>query len=160
MGKSIYKSENKIVKTALIIVKNICLAALITLVASFAMGYKFLNILTGSMTPTLPVDTVVMVKHVPIEDVEVGDIVTFKAGENNVTHRVVEKQVYGKKVTLKTQGDAKENLGTRETVTENNFVGVVICHFPYLGVLLDLIRDNIIIITVCIVLAMFIVVYS
>lgn len=160
MEKTIYKKENKIAKTILIIIRNICLAFLITLVASFAFGYKFLNILTSSMTPTMPVNTVVVVKHISIEDVEIGDVVTFKSGENNVTHRVVEKQVNGRNVVLKTQGDAAENVGSREVVTDNNFVGVVVCYFPYLGVLLDLIKDNIIIITVCIVLAMFIVVYS
>ncbi len=160
MEKSIFKKENSVIKFILVVIRNICLAGLITLVFAFASGYKFLNILTGSMTPTMPIDTVVMIKHVPIDKVEVGDVVTFKQGKDNVTHRVIEKSGKGVKTVLTTQGDAAQNQGSHETVTERNFVGVVICHFPYLGVLLDIIRDNIIIITVCIVLAMFIVVYA
>lgn len=160
MGRNIYRRENKVLKYTFITIKNLCLAFLITLVAAFALGYKFLNILTGSMTPTMPVNTVVIVKQIDMKDVEVGDVVTFKMGDSNVTHRVVEKQDTGRNVVLKTQGDAAENQGTRETVTKENYVGTVIYYVKDLGVLLELIKDNIIIIVVCIVLALFIVTYS
>ena len=160
MGKDIYKRENKVLKITLIVIKNICLALLITLVFAFATGFKFLNILTGSMTPTMPVNTVVVVKKIPISQVELGDVITFKMGDSNVTHRVVEINNSNRNTVLYTQGDAAQNQGSRETVTEDNFVGVVVFHIPYLGVLLNLIKDNIIIITVCIVLALFIITYS
>ena len=160
MGRNIYKRENKVIKYTFITIKNLCLAFLIALVASFALGYKFLNILTGSMTPTMPVNTVVIIKQIDMKDVEIGDVVTFKMGDSNVTHRVVEKQDTGRNVVLKTQGDAAENQGTRETVTKDNYVGTVIYYVKDLGVLLELIKDNIIIIVVCIVLALFIVTYS
>ena len=160
MGKDIYKRENKALKITLIVIKNICLALLITLVFVFFSGFKFLNILTGSMTPTMPVNTVVVVKKIPINQVELGDVITFKMGDSNVTHRVVEINNSGRNTVLYTQGDAAQNQGSRETVTEDNFVGVVVFHIPYLGVLLNLIKDNIIIITVCIVLALFIITYS
>lgn len=160
MGKDIYKRKNKALKITLIVIKNICLALLITLVFAFATGFKFLNILTGSMTPTMPINTVVVVKKIPIDQVELGDVITFKMGDSNVTHRVVEINNSGRNTVLYTQGDAAQNQGSRETVTEDNFVGVVIFHIPYLGVLLNLIKDNIIIITVCIVLALFIITYS
>lgn len=160
MGKDIYKRENKALKITLIVIKNICLALLITLVFAFATGFKFLNILTGSMTPTMPVNTVVVVKKIPIDQVELGDVITFKMGDSNVTHRVVEINNSGRNTVLYTQGDAAQNQGSRDTVTEDNFVGVVVFHIPYLGVLLNLIKDNIIIITVCIVLALFIITYS
>lgn len=160
MGKDIYKRKNKALKITLIVIKNICLALLITLVFAFATGFKFLNILTGSMTPTMPVNTVVVVKKIPIDQVELGDVITFKMGDSNVTHRVVEINNGGRNTVLYTQGDAAQNQGSRDTVTEDNFVGVVVFHIPYLGVLLNLIKDNIIIITVCIVLALFIITYS
>lgn len=160
MGRNIYKRENKVVKYTFIVIRNICLAFLIALVAAFALGYKFLNILTGSMTPTMPVNTVVIIKQIDMQDVEVGDVVTFKVGDSNVTHRVVEKDDSGRNIVLKTQGDAAENQGSRETVTKENYVGTVIYYVKDLGVLLELIKENIIIIVVCIVLALFIVTYS
>lgn len=160
MGRNIYKRENKVLRYTSIVIRNICLALLITLVAAFAFGYKFLNIVTGSMSPTMPVNTVVIIKEVPMDDVEVGDVVTFKMGESNVTHRVVEKTGSGSSVVLKTQGDAAKNQGARETVTKTNYVGTVIFYIPNLGYLLQIIKDNIIIIVVCIVLALFIITYS
>lgn len=159
-GKRYLQKKNKALKITLIVIKNICLALLITLVFAFATGFKFLNILTGSMTPTMPVNTVVVVKKIPIDQVELGDVITFKMGDSNVTHRVVEINNGGRNTVLYTQGDAAQNQGSRDTVTEDNFVGVVVFHIPYLGVLLNLIKDNIIIITVCIVLALFIITYS
>ena len=50
--------------------------------------------------------------------------------------------------------------GFEVTNTEENYVGTVIYYVKDLGVLLELIKDNIIIIVVCIVLALFIVTYS
>ena len=76
----------------------------------------------------MPIGTVVVIKKVDINQVEVGDVITFKMGEANVTHRVVEKLNNGSNTVLYTQGDAKENEGSRETVRASNFVGVVIFH--------------------------------
>ena len=120
MGKNIYKRKNKVSHIISTTIRNICLAFLIALVFSFAFGYKFLNILTGSMTPTMPVNTVVIIKEIPMEDIEVGDVVTFKMGDSNVTHRVVEIDNRNpRNIVLKTQGDAAQNQGTRETVTKD-----------------------------------------
>lgn len=166
MGKDIYKRKNKALKITLIVIKNICLALLITLVFAFATGFKFLNILTGSMTPTMPKDTVIIIKKIPISQVEIGDVITFKMGDSNVTHRVVDIKGNGNHIALVTRGDAADGNDQNVTVenpvnpAQNKFVGVVIFHIPYLGVLLNLIKDNIIIITVCIVLALFIITYS
>ena len=161
MGRNIYKRENTPAKVALVIIRNICLAFLIALVMAFALGYKFLNILTGSMTPTMPVNTVVVIKDIPMSDIEVGDVVTFKMGDSNVTHRVVEiNNQNPRNIVLYTQGDAAENQGSRETVTKDNYVGTVIYYVKDLGSLLELVKDNIYIIVVCVVLALFIVTYS
>lgn len=161
MGRNIYKRKNKVSHIISTTIRNICLAFLIALVFSFAFGYKFLNILTGSMTPTMPVNTVVIIKEIPMEDIEVGDVVTFKMGDSNVTHRVVEIDNRNpRNIVLKTQGDAAQNQGTRETVTKDNYVGTVIYYIPNLGELLEIVKNNMAIIVVCVVLALFIITYS
>ncbi len=161
MGRNIYKRKNKVLELAFIVIRNICLAFLIALVFSFAFGYKFLNILTGSMTPTMPVNTVVIIKEIPMEDIEVGDVVTFKMGDSNVTHRVVKiDKTNPRNIVLQTQGDAAQNQGTRETVTKENYVGTVIYYIPNLGELLEIVKNNMAIIVVCVVLALFIITYS
>ncbi len=160
MTKNIYKSKNPILSIIGSIFANVALAIVITIVFAFASGYQVLNIITGSMTPTMPIGTVVVIKKVDINQVEVGDVITFKMGEANVTHRVVEKLNNGSNTVLYTQGDAKENEGSRETVRASNFVGVVIFHVKGLGHALDFIKENIIMITVAVVLALFIITYS
>ena len=160
MTKNAFKKSNKVAGFVNLIVINFLLAFLITIVAGFVMGYKCFNIITGSMTPTMPVGTIVIVKNVDIASVEVGDVVTFTQGDSKVTHRVVEKVVNRGNVMLYTQGDAAQNQGSRETVTKQNYVGVVVFHVKYLGYLFEIIRDNIIYIVVAAVLAMFIITYS
>ena len=160
MTKNVFKTKNKIISIITTVIINILLAFVITLVAGFALGFKFYNIITGSMTPTMPVGTIVVVKNIDMAQVEVGDVITFNQGTSRITHRVVEKVVRGNNVTLYTQGDAAENQGSRETVTKNNFVGVVVFHVKGLGYVFETIKQNIIIITVAVVLALFIITYS
>lgn len=161
MTKNVFKTKNKVIQIIGSVIANALLAIVITIVFGFATGYKFLNIITGSMTPTMPVGTVVIVKNIDIAQVEIGDVITFTQGASNITHRVVEKEITEhNNVVLKTQGDAAENVGSRETVTKNNFVGVVVCHFKGLGYVFELVKDNIIFITIAIVLALFILTYA
>ena len=82
-------------------------------------------------------------------------------GDSNVTHRVVEIDNRNpRNIVLKTQGDAAQNQGTRETVTKDNYVGTVIYYIPNLGELLEIVKNNMAIIVVCVVLALFIITYS
>ena len=70
------------------------------------------TVLTGSMTPTYPPGTLVVVRPVAVGDIAVGDVVTYQlhSGESTVvTHRVVGIgwTGAGDKV-LTTQGDAND----------------------------------------------------
>lgn len=40
-------------------------------------GYQALRVTTGSMAPTYPVDTLLLVKNTPPEDIKVGDVISF-----------------------------------------------------------------------------------
>lgn len=73
-------------------------------------GAEPLTVLSGSMAPAYPAGTLVVVRPVPIEDVAIGDVVTYqlRSGEPTlVTHRVVGVgwDSSGEKV-LTTRGDA------------------------------------------------------
>lgn len=77
-------------------------------------GYTIQRVSSGSMEPELKVGDVILSKNV--EDVmtlEIGDIITFKGGEQfgnqNVTHRVVvAPHREGNTIYLQTKGDANE----------------------------------------------------
>jgi signal peptidase len=72
-------------------------------------GWKALNVLTGSMRPTIQPGTLVLIHHVSLHDIKPGDIVTYETPHDfkkTITHRVVSiKKVDGvNMVTVK--GDA------------------------------------------------------
>jgi len=68
---------------------------------AYLFGYRPLYILTGSMEPTLKEKGVCFVKKATYDEVEVGDIITYKIGEKTITHRIIEKTAEG----IRTKGD-------------------------------------------------------
>lgn len=58
-------------------------------------GYHVFRVQTDSMVPTLQVGDVILVKSVPAEEIAVGDIITYKVIEGElsgqtITHRVID----------------------------------------------------------------------
>jgi signal peptidase len=97
----------KQVISALIVIALISPVFVSPVVALFIGGH-FSVIMTGSMEPTIPVGSIVTIKKVNPEYVKVGDIITFKAGESTVMHRVIDKIVENGSYYFRTKGDANE----------------------------------------------------
>lgn len=71
------------------------------------LGYKPYNIQTASMTPKYPVGSMIYVKKAALEDLEVGDVVTYQTSSEGgwvVTHRLT--QIDKETGVLVTKGDA------------------------------------------------------
>ncbi|WP_165362397.1 signal peptidase I [Promicromonospora panici] len=129
----------------------VVVAAVVALVvAPRVMGWMPLTILSGSMEPTIPVGSQVVVD--PIEDegdvarIQVGDVVTFMPQPDDptlVTHRVVTRTVTADgTVTVTTQGDANDAPDGVD-LTERELRAVVRYHVPYAGYVAQLIdRDQ------------------
>ena len=123
----------RIIGTAQVIVS--LLIALLVLVPQ-VLGYSSYVVVSPSMEPTLPVETVVYVKEVAAEDVKPGDIITFYNHENSktpVTHRVVENNT--DKRQFVTKGDANE----KEDITPISYlfyVGKVMFQIKWAGKIL------------------------
>lgn len=81
-------------------------------------------VLSGSMQPTMNPGDVVVVKDVPAEEIETGDIITFQRGEQTspTTHRVIEVVQDGDSVAFRTAGDNSESAD-REAVTPTQIEG-------------------------------------
>ncbi|MCL2595279.1 MAG: signal peptidase I [Promicromonosporaceae bacterium] len=78
------------------------------LIPRIAGGDTFV-IATGSMEPTLPVGTFVVIRPVETDDIEIGDIINFRrtpGATYTITHRVVGIDEYG---NFTTRGDANPN---------------------------------------------------
>lgn len=90
-----------------------CIATIVgaVVIGAGAASYDLtpLVVTSGSMEPTLPVNSLIFVEQVSAKDVRVGDIITFDppGPTPRVTHRVVERErVGGSHWYFRTQGDA------------------------------------------------------
>lgn len=94
------------------------------------------TVLTGSMEPTYPPGTLVVVKSVDPEEIHAGEVVTFQleSGESAVaTHRVVEvSHELDGDVLFRTKGDANDAVDA-EPVRPAQLKGRVWYSVPYLG---------------------------
>jgi len=60
-------------------------------VAPILFGFRPMVVLSPSMEPTYPVGSLIYYKNVGLDDIHVGDAITFTIGSNSLaTHRVVE----------------------------------------------------------------------
>lgn len=91
-------------------------AVTVTLLTLLAIGigpptgaYQVRTVLTGSMRPTMPEGSVVMVVPVPPSRLRVDDVITYRIPVEDrriVTHRIVEIIEAGPEPVVRTKGDA------------------------------------------------------
>ena len=111
-------------------------AMLLVMTVSLIMGLGFLIvildinpyvIISGSMEPELPVGSVCLVDCQQKEP-EAGDIISYKAKDTIITHRVIEKTDGG----YITKGDSN-SVADPGIVKPKQIFGTVICRIPKVG---------------------------
>ena len=120
------------------IIKIALLTAIVVIVAVFLLFLRpvalwgdthYEPVFTGSMEPTIPVGSVVVIKPVDPETLKIGDIICFKLSEpSSVTHRIFNITDEG----FTTKGDANEDPD-QWTVKKENVIGKVVLTIPYIG---------------------------
>ncbi|MBZ5738473.1 signal peptidase I [Nocardioides mangrovi] len=88
------------------------------------LGYRTAVMLTGSMTGTIDPGDLVVSEPIPADEVEVGDILTFRApvaDQHVETHRVIAVKHHADgSVMVRTQGDANPGPDPwRATITDS-----------------------------------------
>ncbi|MBN0042440.1 signal peptidase I [Cellulosimicrobium cellulans] len=110
--------------------------ALVGVVVPLVLGATPYTVLTGSMRPTYPPGTMVVVRPVAVERVVPGDVVTYQLASGRpevVTHRVVAVGVgAGDERVLTTRGDANA-APDPEPVRPVQVRGTVVYAVPLLG---------------------------
>lgn len=98
------------------------------------VGLKPYAVISGSMEPAYHVGSLIYVKTVPPEDIQVGDPITFVLNENLVvaTHRVI--QIDPENQYFYTKGDAND-APDGAPVHFNNLIGKPVFTIPSLGYL-------------------------
>lgn len=116
------------------------LGSLVVLVAlPRATSGGALTVLTGSMTPQIPVGSVVLVRPVDPRTLRAGDVATYQAtpGEESfITHRVVRVHDDGPDLSFTFKGDANRSPDL-ERIPAGAVHGQVWFHVPYLGAVRD-----------------------
>ncbi len=96
-------------------------------------GYQVYVVETGSMIPTLPVGSTILVRQLGEDELpQVGDVVTYNHLSVAVTHRIVATVVGDDGVTrYQTKGDNPENSTDPWLVERSEIRGVMIWHFAW-----------------------------
>jgi signal peptidase len=111
--------------------------AVVLIVVPKVTGSVPLSVLTQSMEPSLPPGTLLVVRPVPVDDIRIGDVVTYQITSGQpavVSHRVVgvTTSSTGER-TFVLKGDAND-LADRAPVTAPQIRGVLWYSLPGLGV--------------------------
>ncbi len=89
-------------------------------------------VISGSMEPTLKINDLIFNIKVKEENIKKGDIISFKEGNNVVTHRINNIVEENGKKYYETKGDNNPNVD--EKMTEyDNIVGRYIFKIPKIG---------------------------
>jgi signal peptidase I len=96
------------------------------------LGIQPTAMLSGSMKPTMDVGDMAIVRDVPTNSIEVGDIIQYWNDGEMVIHRVVEVRNGGNGGRFITQGDANDKPDI-EPVHSGQVKGEVILTIPELG---------------------------
>lgn len=109
------------------------------------MGYSMLRVLTGSMEPEIPEQSMLLVRQTDPETLEVGDIISFFSPDPTLngslnTHRIARIEADGSSLRFVTKGDANV-LEDQQTVDARQVVGKVVFISPLLGKLVSLVSN-------------------
>lgn len=104
-------------------------------------GYQIYAVLSGSMSPAFDTGSVVFVRPVDPQTIEVGDVITFTGGGDHLTtHRVVDIDD-SEGIVFTTRGDAN-NVNDPNPVPVERLVGRVCGAAPYLGYMMGFVRTR------------------
>ena len=112
-------------------------ALALTVIFMLIFGFRAIVLIGNSMSPTMWINDVVVIKKVEEVDIKVGDVVTFGKNSSKVftTHRVYEIVEGG----FITKGDANET--TDEMISYSDIQGKVFIYIPKIGKVLNLFKN-------------------
>lgn len=132
--RRIQKWMGWLVTAGLVLVVVLCLYVVIQVLShGYANlgGFMMFRVVTGSMEPEIPTGALLIAREVPIETIQLGDIVCFRTQLSDIWGKIVTHRVVGimenpaGSLLLETKGDA--NLASDIFfVDQGNFVGKVV----------------------------------
>jgi signal peptidase len=108
------------------------LCVLVVWASTGLLGLRATTILSGSMSPSLKVGDMVLVREVPASSVRPGDVIQFWRDGEAVVHRVVEVRQEGGSWSFITKGDANSSPDPTP-VSSSQLMGKVVLQLPRVG---------------------------
>lgn len=112
------------------------------------LGYSLFRVMTGSMEPTIPTNSLIVVKRVSVSELKTGDVISFYSrdpslrGEVN-THRILNVERIEEKLCFETKGDAN-NIKDKYVTQEEDVIGKVVFSSKKLGTFVRLLSNPLI----------------
>ncbi|HHU69352.1 MAG TPA: signal peptidase I [Thermoanaerobacterales bacterium] len=111
--------------------------------APSVFGLQMYIVMSGSMSPAVEMGSLVLVEPTPPEEIEPGDIITFRGGTdsgNITTHRVIGTEE-GNGLYYRTKGDAND-VDDPMLVNSNQLIGKLRFAIPYAGYIFSFARTT------------------
>ncbi len=113
------------------------------------MGYSAFRVTTGSMEPTLPTNTLIVVHHVDPDEVQADDVISFYSSDPSLqgavnTHRVTQVTTDANgEFIFTTKGDANP-VEDRYPVKGSQLIGVMVFASYFLGTITRIVSNPIV----------------
>ena len=135
-GRAVKAAGRLVLRLLLLAFAAVIVAALaVVIVIPRATHGAALTVLTGSMTPGIPVGSVVVIRPVDPATLDVGDVATYQVEEGEeafITHRIVKIHDGERGLRFTFKGDANPGPDL-EPIPAGAVRGEVWFHVPYLG---------------------------
>lgn len=118
-------------------------------------GHRIYIVESGSMVPTLPIGSMIIIKETPASEIQKNDVVTYYStnGDVKITHRIVE--VKANNEGFLTRGDAN-NTEDASVLKGDRVIGKLALMIPYIGTIFGILNGKIGIILIILLAGMWI----
>lgn len=101
-------------------------------------GNKLYAVLSGSMEPSIPIGSLIVVRNVDTDRLMTKDVITFNHLDSGkiITHRIIKITENGNERYFTTRGDANDT-NDFESVKYVNVIGKVVFTIPFVGSVID-----------------------
>ena len=118
------------------------IALTVLLLCLHFLGMRTYTVLSGSMEPVISTGSLIFVFPAKLENLKVGDMVTYGLGDNRtVTHRIVSVAYKDNERWFQTKGDANEAVDGG-LVSGHRIVGKVVFTIPAGGYVVESFRSD------------------
>lgn len=106
-------------------------------------GIKTFNIISGSMSPQININDVIIVKKCEETELNINDIISYKKGSEVISHRIIEIENRNNKRIYTTKGDSNQ-VPDDEKIDFNQIEGKYIGKIPKIGNILNFLKNKVV----------------